>query len=359
MPATSPYQSESNSSAIADDLPPYLTTHPDDQDSKYLTQFRNVVWKQLVQAEPASIEANPPPSPSANVMEQVATSFKPLCSAIRAVGALSLAQQDGLAGLDALKYYQQALPALQTNVCITASLYSDGSFLTHFMLLVYEVAAAESGRSTLWAQHLSTLLQISLTRHEYFGGERYPYVTWWICNFDLYALLSGAGDGDFFRTMLKSNAISSPSCHLYPLRMDGRSVIYAEELPTLPIVLQFNYEITMIAVRLGLLSQELRKDITTDNIVDAITDAKLRQGRVGELQDAMRQLWASPAVANLISKFKSSENVPSRSKQLFERALSRLSRVLLHKHVVIAAYGYRTRIRRRNSTRRFTDHHHS
>ena len=44
------------------------------------------------------------------------------------------------------------------------------------------------------------------------------------------------------------------------LDSDDRSKKYekhAEELSTLPIVLQFNYEITMIAVRLGLLSQEL------------------------------------------------------------------------------------------------------
>ena len=56
-----------------------------------------------------------------------------------AVAALSLAQQDCNARLDALQHYQQALPALQHNLRSADDLYSDGGFLTHFMLLVYEV----------------------------------------------------------------------------------------------------------------------------------------------------------------------------------------------------------------------------
>lgn len=61
-----------------------------------------------------------------------------------AVAALSLAQQDGTARLDALQHYQQALPALQFNLRSADDLYSDGGFLTHFMLLVYEVNPTSS-----------------------------------------------------------------------------------------------------------------------------------------------------------------------------------------------------------------------
>lgn len=56
-----------------------------------------------------------------------------------AVAALSLAIKDSTARLDALQHYQQALPALQINLRSEDDLYSDGGFLTHFMLLVYEV----------------------------------------------------------------------------------------------------------------------------------------------------------------------------------------------------------------------------
>jgi hypothetical protein len=57
-----------------------------------------------------------------------------------AVAALSLAAQDGNSRLDALQHYQQALPALQSTLKSPNDLSSDGAFLTHFLLLVYEVS---------------------------------------------------------------------------------------------------------------------------------------------------------------------------------------------------------------------------
>jgi hypothetical protein len=56
-----------------------------------------------------------------------------------AVAALSLARQDASERLDALQHYQQALPALQSSLRSPEDICSDGAFLTHFLLLVYEV----------------------------------------------------------------------------------------------------------------------------------------------------------------------------------------------------------------------------
>lgn len=58
-----------------------------------------------------------------------------------AVAALSLAHQEGSERLDALQHYQKALPALQSNLRSADDLPSDGAFLTHFLLLVYEVSS--------------------------------------------------------------------------------------------------------------------------------------------------------------------------------------------------------------------------
>jgi hypothetical protein len=57
-----------------------------------------------------------------------------------AVAALSLAHQENNERLDALQHYQKALPALQSNLRSADDLSSDGAFLTHFLLLVYEVS---------------------------------------------------------------------------------------------------------------------------------------------------------------------------------------------------------------------------
>ena len=56
-----------------------------------------------------------------------------------AVAALSLSRWDSSVRLDALQHYQQALPALQSSLKSAEDLCSDGAFLTHFLLLAYEV----------------------------------------------------------------------------------------------------------------------------------------------------------------------------------------------------------------------------
>ena len=56
-----------------------------------------------------------------------------------AFSALSMSYQSGLANLDALQHYQQALPSLQSSLRTEQDLTSDGVFLTHFILLLYEV----------------------------------------------------------------------------------------------------------------------------------------------------------------------------------------------------------------------------
>ena len=56
-----------------------------------------------------------------------------------AVGSLALFQQDGKERLDSLQHYSETLPELQTSLKSEEDLASDGAFLTHFLLLIYEV----------------------------------------------------------------------------------------------------------------------------------------------------------------------------------------------------------------------------
>lgn len=70
--------------------------------------------------------------------------FSQLYHAMIAVAALSLATRDGHARLVALQHYQQALPALQSSLRSADDLLSDGAFLTHFLLFVYEVRDSQS-----------------------------------------------------------------------------------------------------------------------------------------------------------------------------------------------------------------------
>ena len=105
---------------------------------------------------------------------------------------------------------------------------------TLFLLTQMQVAAAEEAGSNLWSHHMARLTQISLMRISQFGSEHYPYIVWLVCNIDLYALLSGAGTGEFLKAMLDNNLVPSSVSQLYPVAPSGHSVIYPEEHDTLP-----------------------------------------------------------------------------------------------------------------------------
>ena len=59
--------------------------------------------------------------------------------ALMALSALSLAHNEGFRNVLALQYYQKALSPLQNNLRSEQDLASNGAFLTHFVLLLYEV----------------------------------------------------------------------------------------------------------------------------------------------------------------------------------------------------------------------------
>lgn len=62
-----------------------------------------------------------------------------LFHAMMAVSALSLARRHRSKSVDALQYYYQTFPSLQNALRDTNDLCCDGLFLTHFLLLIYEV----------------------------------------------------------------------------------------------------------------------------------------------------------------------------------------------------------------------------
>lgn len=147
---------------------------------------------------------------------------------------------------------------------------------------------------------------------------------------DLDALFTGAGAGEYVGTMLKSDLIPPPSFHLYPLGMDGSSVVYQSELETLPVILQLDYEVTVLGVRLALLSQEFRQDSMFGNgsAKQRDREVRLRQSRIFELQESLRQLWATPQVM-MVGQV---ERLPFRSKRLFEHAATLYRACIIYSH---------------------------
>ncbi|EAA62868.1 hypothetical protein AN5775.2 [Aspergillus nidulans FGSC A4] len=96
-----------------------------------LDHFQNAVWMQLIPGGHGYLEAN--------IFGQEASNFPPLLHVMMAVSALSLVHQGNTQYVDALRYYDHALPSLQSVLQNCDDVLSDGLFLTHFLLLIYQV----------------------------------------------------------------------------------------------------------------------------------------------------------------------------------------------------------------------------
>ncbi|OKL64333.1 hypothetical protein UA08_00025 [Talaromyces atroroseus] len=295
-----------------------ITSTNSSQEELLLIHFRDVVWKQLLQGQSSHYLFSPissPVTPGVEIFEYLASTFQPLYHAMMAVSALSLARQHRSKSIDALQHYHQAFPSLQIALHDTNDLCSDGLFLTHFLLLIYEVAAAEEGGSNLWSHHMSHLLQISLMRVSTFGSERYPYIVWLVCNIDLHALLSGAGTGDFLKAMLENDMLPGSESQLHPVAPSGHSIIYPEEHNTLPSVLQINHETFIFATRLAFLAADIRQkgvyydaSPTSLNSVDA-------QARLYEIRNSFHHLWDCPHARYLCENM---DVLPQRSREMLQ-----------------------------------------
>ena len=158
-----------------------------------------------------------------------------------------------------------------------------------------------------------------ISRREISGIERYNSIIWQICIIDLDALFTGTGTGEFVGMMLKRGILTPPNFHLYPIDMDGSNVVYAKESYAQLTVLQLFLQVTVVAIRLALLAQEFRRDLScgTEGTQQRNEDTRLRQGRIFELQERLRELFIAPAV---IAIGHSLGVLPVPAKRLFERA---------------------------------------
>ncbi|KAL2808675.1 hypothetical protein BJX63DRAFT_408488 [Aspergillus granulosus] len=270
-------------------------------DMALFDHFQNVVWTQLIPGGHCYVEAN--------VFEQEASNFPPLLHVMMTLSALSLVRQGNSHYLDALQYYDQALPALQSSLQNYDDVLSDGLFLTHFLLLIYQITFAKpSNGSNLWSHHMSRLLQLTLLRQSVAERERYPLLLWLICQVDLYALLSGAGTGEYVKAATESHFLPEAEALLQQLGSEGSGEMYAEEYNVLLLIMRLHRESFQIAVRLGLFAAEVRraKNLHMEPVCRELES----------LRAAFRRQWTSPEIRFLVE---SHGTLPKRSLQCFQQ----------------------------------------
>lgn len=237
-----------------------------------------------------------------------------------AFSAFSMSQRSGSTqslGATALQHYQQALPSLQASLRTESDLASDGVFLTHFMLLLYETAAGELYGMSLWQQHISQLLRIVLLRRQMYECEPYSFIVWWVANIDTHVVLSGMGNGRFVETMLRHNLLPSgleaddnhqPATSI-PAATPANPNLSDPLYSSLPSALAFHRRICTLAAQLGLLARDLRAEVHRSSTSHDPVALSLRQQRVAGFQDLLRRTWAaqvptsfSGGYANLVTR---------------------------------------------------------
>lgn len=212
-----------------------------------------------------------------------------------AFSAISMSFKSGIPNLDALQHYQKALPSLQASLRTEADLTSEGVFLTHFILLLYEISAGEPRGLSLWAQHIDQLRRITLLRHQIYGCEPYPFIVWWVANIDTHVVLSGMGNGEFIETMLSHNLLSTGKepQNTYPVYDHTPTGALSPSLPSeaLPSALAFHRRICILAAELALLARDLRAEERATANSRSPGCNRRWQERISVLQDTLRRTW--------------------------------------------------------------------
>ncbi|KAK1143794.1 hypothetical protein N8T08_006045 [Aspergillus melleus] len=241
---------------------------PENIDGLLHRHFRDVVWAQLI--------------PETTMID---------CPS----GSYSLSRQGNGHNMDASQYYHPALAAVQAEPSGDDDLLSDEALLTHFLLLVYEVAAANLDGLHVQSYVTSRLLHIVHLRHSTYGIERYPFILWWVFYIDAYSLLGGTGTGEFAKAAIEDHLCPGADSFFCPSFSETSCLLYPEERDNLFMISCLHREVLALTVRSGLFAADLRKHpVSYPN-----THLSARQG-AEELRNQLRGLWFSPEMRFLI-----------------------------------------------------------
>ena len=154
--------------------------------------------------------------------------------------------------------------------------------------------------SSLWSQHLTHLLRITPTRHDYYGVEPYPFIIWWVCMIDVYAMLSGSGRGEFVDTILRNNLLPAANEHPLALGILRSSGTYADEVESIRSIMEVNRAISILAANLAQLALETRTLLSpprsgepSHTSASRSETLRAQQRKIIEWREHFRRTWNS------------------------------------------------------------------
>ncbi|TGO46660.1 hypothetical protein BCON_0313g00080 [Botryotinia convoluta] len=176
--------------------------------------------------------------------------------AILALSSLSLSQMNHIPFADVLKRYHMVITELGSSVKTEEDAHSDGALFTHYLLLLFEVAATGHREFNMWEQHSDRILCILQLRQKAYGKEPHVFIIVYTSYIDMYALLTTTGTGSFSKTIIEQNMLPPPEDAL-----ENRSlnmIFTPEAFRQMPDLLRMNRELTLIALEMAQTGRKLK-----------------------------------------------------------------------------------------------------
>lgn len=195
-----------------------------------------------------------------------------------------------------MQHYHSALSSSSTPTT-PADLVSDGVFLRHFLLFIYDICipiSTNNGGADMWAQHLNHLRQIATQRHARLGQERHGYIMWTICELDMYACLMGSGDCEFIRTVLHQQMLPPLEEQIPRTGLAAASPYLADEAHVFPAILALNQGVVIQTAKLAQSAQVFRMGATNIGEDPISPEIYARwQASVSQLQSELFAFWTN------------------------------------------------------------------
>ena len=273
-------------------------------DEHLISHFRHYVFPRLVQPHlegtPNTMFANP----IRDAFEIEASQFPPLYHAICAVSALNLSHNGRSTMEEALQHYHQALSP-QTALSSPEDLASDGTFLRHFLLLIYDICIPmrnNDGGEGMWVMHLNHLRSIAAARYDRLGREPYGYILWSICELDMYATLLGSGDCQFIQTILQHNMLPTLDQQIPHVAASLSGPYLASEASLFPSILRLNQGVVIQSGKLAQTAQSFRREAANRGAVTPGQCARWQAG-VSQLQSELSSFWQQAYPEYLVGNY--------------------------------------------------------
>jgi hypothetical protein len=212
--------------------------------------------------------------------------------AICALSALNLSYRGQATLEEAIEHYDRALSA-QTPTSSANDLLSDGVFLRHYLLFIYDICMtvdASNPGAAMWVDHLQHLVRLTQNRVAHFGKEPHAFVMWSICSFDTYACLMGNGNCDYFRTVLAQQIIPSLGATLAPSASQLNNIRWPSDAHTYPIIMNLMRGVMIHTSNIAQAAQKFRRE-AADRITLSPSRCANWQAQVFQLQTDLSTFW--------------------------------------------------------------------